>query len=170
MAMCETNICVPDLCTFFDPPSPFECLYIKETVITGNLFYQLSDIVYQETVKIFAGTGDTISNSVNDWYIGNIIAYYLPFTIIITLIIIICILKGLFSLTIGVLLIVIFLLMVFLSVVYIFINTTNLTTQLPATLKNDVITKYNENLPDIICAIRNTLKPDPTITCLTEDT
>jgi hypothetical protein len=160
-----SEICVPDLCTYFDPPEPFLCSKVKNTVIDGNTFYLLSDVIYQETRNILQGTPDMISDAVNDWYIGNIVAYYLPFVIIILLILIVLTINKTLSLTVGILLIVVFLVTVFISVIYIFINTTNLTTNLPQQLSEYTQNRYEENLPDIKLAILKIINAPESIIC-----
>lgn len=168
MAACETDICVPDLCTYFDPPAPGLCLAVKNKVLDINTFYLLSDIIYQESRKILKGTPDIISNAVNNWYIGNIVAYYLPFVIIILLILIVLTINKTLSFTVGILLIIVFIVTVFISVIYIFINTTNLTSNLPQQLSEHVQSKYDENLPDIKCAIEKAIFFPEGIVCLTD--
>ena len=168
MAFCETDICVPDLCTYFDPPEPGTCCAIKNKIITGNTFYVVSDIIYQESKKIFGDVPSTIQTSVKDWYIQNVIAYYAPFVLIILVVFIIFMLNGFISLAAGILLILIFLIMVFASVYYIYYNTVNLTNDLPIALQEQVLYNYEQQLPTITCAIEKALFFPEGITCLTD--
>lgn len=164
--MTETcGICVPDLCTYFDPPEPGTCCAIKDKVLTGNTFYLVSDIIYQESKKIFGDVPSTIQTSVQDWYIQNVIAYYTPFVLIILVVFIIFMLNGFISLAAGILLILIFLIMVFASVYYIYYNTVNLTNDLPLALQEQVLYNYEQQLPTIKCAVQQALIAPQCITC-----
>lgn len=167
--MSTCNICVPDLCTYFDPPAPGTCLAVKNTVLDVNKFYLVSDIIYQESRKILADTPNIIYTDINNWYIGNIVAYYVPFIIIILLILIVLTIQNILSLTVGILLMMVFIITTFISIVYIYINTTNLTNDLPQKLNDNIQQKYQENLPDIKCGIEKAiLFPPESITCLTD--